>query len=126
LNFEGNIISDTVVKTNYAFDNNTKTFYNSNNPICYIGLDFGSGAEGFITKIRFMPNTGWIRLGSYFDGAVFEGSNDNSTWATIYSIDSQLIHTGWNVWLDTSGTNKYQYVRFRQSGGTSNCQLAEL
>jgi hypothetical protein len=124
LTSKGNTISDTVVKTNYAFDSNTKTFYSSTNSLCFTGLDFGAGSQGMITQIRYMPNPAWIRLDNYFDGAVFEGSNDNIAWTTIFAIDSQLVRTGWNVWLDSTGANVYRYVRFRQTNGLSSCQLA--
>lgn len=73
-----------------------------------------------------MPNAAWIRMDTYFDGAVFEGSNDNINWIVIFAIDTQLVRTGWNVWLDSTGANIYQYVRFRQTNGKSNCQLSEL
>ncbi len=94
--------------------------------MCFTGLDFGTGSQGYITQIRFMPNPAWIRLDDLFDGAVFEGSNDNTSWTTIHAIDAQTVTTGWNTWLDKAGTNIYRFVRFRQTNGASNCQLAEL
>lgn len=126
LTSSGSPISDTVVKTNYAFDNNTKSSYSSDSLTCYTGLDFGAGVVAQISKIRYMPNTAWILLNKIFDGAVFEGSNDNTTWTTIFAIDAKLVHTGWNSWLDATGSNKWRYVRFQQTNGNSKCQLAEI
>jgi hypothetical protein len=124
LTSKGNPISDTTVKTNFAFDNNTKTIYSSINLTCFTGLDFGAGSRAMLTQIRYMPNPAWIRLDNLFDGAVFEGSNDNLVWTVIFTIDSGLIRTGWNTWLDATATKIYRYVRFRQTNGLSGCQLA--
>lgn len=126
LNSAGIIISDSPINPGYAFDGNLKTYYSSNNSKCYIGLDFGSNVQANIDKIRYAPNPEWFSLTNYFDGAIFTGSNDNQTWTNISAIDPQFVHTGWNTWLNLGQTVAYRYVRFEQTGGLSQCELAEL
>jgi hypothetical protein len=122
----GSMISDMQINPGFAFDSIFRTVYTSSNSFCYIGLDFGADAQANITKIRYVPNTAWITLSRIFNGAAFKGSNDGTTWTTIFAIDPQQVHTGWNVWLSLSQSTVYRYVRFEQNGGSSQCQLAEL
>lgn len=73
-----------------------------------------------------MPNPEWAIAATYLEGAKFEGSNDNSTWHDIFTIDTKQVHSGWNYWAKPSGvTVEYQYVRFSHTN-VSKCQLSEL
>jgi hypothetical protein len=123
-------ISDTaLLSSNPAFDNNTNSYYSSNNDDCYIGYDFGGLAVAALSSIRYMPNPNWAKVGPYLLDAFFEGSNDSSTWTNIFTIDSDAVNfvrTGWNYWQpDISTTNQsFRYIRFRQISGSSQCQLA--
>lgn len=83
LNSKGSIVVDSDPKKKYPFDTNTRTYYESSNDVCFIGLDFGVGVKASIRKIRFFPNSNWIIPNKYFLGAVLEGSNDNTVWTTI-------------------------------------------
>lgn len=89
-----------------------------------MGINFGANAYVDITEIRYVPNPAWAVAAMKLDGAVFEGSNDGTTYTQIFAIDTAQVHSGWNVWQKVSSL-QYQYVRFKHTS-TSACQLAEI
>ena len=118
------IFSDLNSTTNIlSFDGLISTSYASGNAQCWIGLDFGSLFAANISRIRFYPNNYWSNAGSYLLTAQFQGSNDQSNWTTMATIDSS-VHSAWNIILPTTNT-PFRYVRFLHNT-TSSCQLAEL
>jgi hypothetical protein len=79
-----------------------------------------------ISEIRFVPNPNWAIAASKLEGGLFEGSNDGTSYTTIFTLDTSDVHSGWNGWKKTAGnTYQYQYVRFKHTS-LSGCQLAEL
>ena len=81
---------------------------------------------GDVEEIRFGPNPAWTTVSLFLEGAVFEGSNDNSAWTEIFAIDTTEVHASWNVWQKASGeSHKYRYVRFKHTD-VSSCELAEI
>lgn len=117
---------DTAVNINLAVDSNTNTFYNSNsNSSCYVGVDFGVDTVANISSISYMGNPNWAITSNMLTEAVFEGSNDQFSWSTIFTIDN-TVHMGWNYWLNPNpAAVVYRYIRFRHNS-TSQCQLAEI
>lgn len=118
------IISDTSATQNNIFDGFLGTTYSStSNGACFIGADLGSGLVIQLTRVRFFPNSKWLIASNYLLGATLEGSNDNSAWTNLATVDS-TVHSGWNI-VPISSKNKYRYVRFAHTS-TSKCSLAEL
>lgn len=122
----GSPFGDTAANINLAVDSNTNTFYNSDsNSSCYVGVDFGADTVANISSINYMGNPNWAITSNMLTGAVFEGSNDQSTWSIIFTIDN-TVHMGWNYWLNPDPVAVvYRYVRLRHNS-TSQCQLAEI
>lgn len=122
----GSPFGDTAANINLAVDSNTNTFYNSDSSSsCYVGVDFGVDTVANISSINYMGNPNWAITSNMLTGAIFEGSNDLSTWSTIFTIDN-TVHMGWNYWPNPNpAAVVYRYIRFRHNS-TSQCQLAEL
>jgi len=60
-------------------------------------LDFGLLNQVDISRIRYVPNPKWANSAAKLDGAIFQGSNDGTNYATIFTIDTSLVHSGYNV-----------------------------
>jgi hypothetical protein len=106
-----------------AFDGLTTTIYGSPNPSCWIGIDVGQGLQAQVSRFRFFPFLSWANTVNYTLGAVFEGSNDNSssTWTNLGTFD-QTVHSGWNVITSASST-PFRFIRFRHTS-QSQCNIA--
>jgi hypothetical protein len=121
----GTPFGDNLANINLAVDNNTNTFYSStSNSTCYVGVDFGINTAANISSISYMGNPNWVITSSKLTGAIFEGSNDQTNWATIFTIDSS-VHMGWNYWPNSNPSSNYRYIRFTHNS-TSQCQIAEI
>lgn len=118
------MISDTPANAPFAIDGIINSVYSSKNTQCYIGLDFGSNSFANVSSIKYMPNPAWPIAANMLEGAKFEGSNDSSTWTTIFTIDTSKVHSGWNYWVPSS-LIQYQFVRFSHTN-ISGCQLSDL
>jgi hypothetical protein len=106
-----------------AIDKDTSTIYGSTNKDCWVGIDVGDGLQAFLDRIHFFPMIDWSNVANYILEAVFEASNDKSTWIAIGKLD-QSIHIGWNN-LPIPTNIPYRYIRFRHNS-TSQCNLAEI
>lgn len=71
-----------------------------------------------------MPNPAWPIAANKLQGAVFEGSNDNTTWTTVFEIETSSVHSGWNYWVPSSLV-QYEFVRFSHTS-VSGCQLSDF
>lgn len=121
----GTPFADTANASKLTFDNSSNTFYSSiSTGACFVGVDFGADAVGKISTIRYMGNPAWPITASKITGAIFEGSNDMTTWTTIFTVDN-MVHTGWNYWQAAATPPIYRYVRFSHTA-QSQCQLAEI
>jgi hypothetical protein len=122
----GTPYGDTPNVTNLPFDGNTGTYYTSaSKSTCFIGVDFGANTTANISTVRYMGNPNWPITSVYLTGAIFEGSNDNLTWTTIFTVDN-TVHTGMNFWMNNYASNGlYRYLQFSHNT-TSHCQLAEI
>ena len=76
-----------------------------------------------LTRIRYFPNPTWNIAYQFIKGAVFQVSNDNSSWITIATVD-QTVHAGWNSFMITNN-NIFRYVRFSHTS-KSKCNIAEF
>ena len=118
-------ISDTIANADAAFDGDLLTAYKSSsqNTSCYVGLNFGEQQVVRIDQIRFFINFD-VDPRSY-QGGVWEGANDNTTWTTIATLDWNVLEY-WTI-IDIpspSNSTRYQFVRYRHPQGA--CALAEI
>jgi hypothetical protein len=106
-----------------AFDNNESTYWQSAVSGAYphwLKYDLGSGKTKTVQKLR-------VKSGAYTGGGfVFAGSNDNSTWTTLYS-GTMLSLTSWQEFTFSNST-AYRYYRIYWSFGwiDSNVSVSEV
>ncbi|WP_142688464.1 T9SS type A sorting domain-containing protein [Chitinophaga polysaccharea] len=100
-----------------AFDGNTASWVDAAAANgAYTGMDFIQPVV--LDSIRFYPRSGFeYRM----NGGKFQGSNDNISYTTIYTIPSNPA-PGWNV---TTVSSNYQYVRYLSPDG-GFCNVAEI
>ena len=108
-----------------VFDMTFTTVYTSSNTACEIGLDLGEHLQGQLSSIKFFPNP--AIKGYTLNGTVIEGSDDNSTYTTVATIDMNA-HDGWNTisFADASTPIRYRYYRLSGSQSSAKCALSEL
>ncbi len=70
-------------------------------------IDLGSGQEEPITKLRAFPRPSFA---SAAIGMRFQGSNDGSSWTTLFTVAS--IVDGWNEYIPVDTTTPYRYLRY--------------
>ena len=102
-----------------AFDDSTSSSWSATGTVGQaVGVDFGLGKK--ISKLRIMTN-GRLRN---FD---LEGSNDNSTWAIVYS-GTQLSNSNWQEYVFENFVG-YRYYRVKCTGPLytgSNVMITEI
>lgn len=106
-----------------AFDNNINTIYGSDSAVCFIRIDVGAELQASVSRFRYFPYLGWANTANKILDGVFEGSNDDSAWQLLGTID-QTVHSGWNI-LVSKDTTPFRYFRFRHTN-ESQCNLAEI
>ena len=106
-----------------AFDELINTVYTSPNAQCWIGLDAGAGIKASISRVTFFASLNWANVAQYILYSTFQGSNDQTTWKTLATVD-QTVHSGWNTFA-SKDTTPYRYIRFLHNS-TSMCSLAEV
>ncbi len=100
-------------KSNYFFMTHKGTGNDS-----YVGYNLDSKAV--ITSVRVSPDgRGGAAAYDRISGAVFQGSNDNSSWTTLATValtdeEETAITAGTQEWVTytVSDTTAYKYVRF--------------
>jgi len=105
-----------------VYDNNPLTSYISSSSSCYIEFDVGNGAVADLEQFIYLPAIGSDP--STFDGIVFEASNDNSAWTTLYTLAG--TNNAYNYWVPSTPISSYRYFKISGSGTSSNCNFAEL
>jgi hypothetical protein len=73
----------------------------------WLMVDFGEGNEQTVGLIRFMPRS---HLPGRMSGAIFQGSNDSSTWTDLYRIVS-TPPIGWNN-IPINNDTAFRYYRY--------------
>ena len=76
-------------------DGKYTTYFTSTSAQCYVGFNYGNNLQVQVDKIYYVPRVNLATLMPYY-GAVFQGSQDNVTWTTIYTIGNE-IKLGLNI-----------------------------
>ncbi|MCK4522139.1 MAG: discoidin domain-containing protein, partial [Nanoarchaeota archaeon] len=129
-----NVVSDsTHYGSSYGWKAFDKTIATSNmwdvgTKVGWLKYDFGVGYEKTITKYRLVVGSPY--LGYAPRDWTFQGSNDDSNWATL---DTQTSHTSWSdgVWKEFTFANTaaYRYYKLditNNAGGGGNTKLHEM
>lgn len=108
-----------------AFDNNTMT--DSGTPkraTCHTGLKFSEGFVGMISQVKFFLHK--IVLAEYSGKMKFQGSNDGTTYTTLFTLNDNA-HDGWNYysWSTPADYPKFRFYRFYQDSSGA-CQINEI
>jgi F5/8 type C domain len=114
-------LADPLLTYDKAWDGNISTSFLSASPGVATGIDLGVGNAKTLTKISYYPRPGDE---SRMTAGVFQGSNDNGTWTTLYTIPSTPVP---GVYTDVIVTNSvaYRYYRYK-SDATQICSVAEI
>jgi AraC-like DNA-binding protein len=97
-----------------AFDGIASTSnYSDGGSTSWTGIDFGSGHSVIVNWIYFYPRASQI---SRMNGGMFQGSNDGTTWTTIYTVGTAAA--GWNAaFALTNNSTRYRYLRYQCASG---------
>ena len=103
----------------------TSTLYNQHFTICY---DFGE--DTVVNKYKIYNGWGGTNRSPYIWD--FEGSNDNSSWTTLHSVEESKVADIWSKTRETKefsfdNTDAYRYYRivFKKTG-TSAFEIKQL
>ena len=94
-----------------AFDNNVDTICTQTSSNGNISVNYGTDNPVYIGSIGILPGAS----GSF--DVVFEWSNDNLTWNTLYSPGVTAWVDGEWLWYDINPGVTAQYYRMRETGG---------
>jgi len=105
-----------------AFDGNTNTFVDGNDPSGYAGFDLGAGVTASVEVFKFFPRSNFA---SRMVGGQLRGTNDptRATYDILYTITAAPAATAYTT-VSISNTNKYRYIYYYSGNG--NCNVAEL
>jgi hypothetical protein len=67
---------------------------------CIIGMSFKEDHVGRLSQVKWFMNNVTEIVNDYGSGTFagnvqFQGSNDNSTWTTVFTM-AENVHDGWN------------------------------
>lgn len=92
---------------------------------CFIGWNYKAEHVGLLRQVKwFMKDVQDKTL--FTDEVVFQGSNDNTTWTDIFTMD-ESIHDGWNyvTWTEPEDYPRFRFYKFT-GGQTGSCRLTEI
>ncbi len=118
------ISSSGVNNAGFAFDGKHDTESVGSTDACSIGLYTTNSHVGTVESVRFKL-TSEVDMNDYVD-AVFQVSNDNATWSTLYTVETPP-REGWNTMdndCSAASSATYSYVRF--SSTSRACEFIEL
>mmetsp|Transcript_20884 Transcript_20884/g.32246 ORF Transcript_20884/g.32246 Transcript_20884/m.32246 type:complete len:613 (+) Transcript_20884:4414-6252(+) len=92
---------------------------------CIAGMEFKENHVAVLSQVKYFMGDIDDKL-LYAGYLKFEGSNDKSTWTTLFTANVN-IHTGWNYvnWDTEDEKPKYRYYRFISSM-TNGCNMREI
>jgi hypothetical protein len=98
-----------------AIDGSSSSFFDAPTSQAYVGIDLGSAK--YVASVRFLPRS---NQPGRMVGGVFQGSNDNANWTTLYSVNSTPSTTNYTS-ANVSNPGSYRYVRYLSPvGGYGN------
>lgn len=94
-----------------VFDGSAATFFDAPYPGTgdYAGLDLGTGHAAAVTRIGFFPRLGYE---GRMVGGVFQGSQDGTTWAGLYTVTAAPASGVMTQVTSTSDGTPYRYLRY--------------
>ena len=106
-------------------DNLLSTYYESNNNYAFILFDFQDNFLLQLKELHYYPST--TRQINVFYGLIFQASNDNVTYTTLFTLNEN-IKTGWNYWEADSNLQAYRYYKLSSpiSNHPSKLNIAEI
>lgn len=104
----------TASKVNIVFDGDLLEAPSDSSSQCVLGMQFKEEHVGMLSQVKwFMGPMDATFKAKLVDITVFQGSNDNSAFTTLFTVDENL-HNGWNYykWETANDYPKYRYYRF--------------
>ena len=100
-----------------ALDGSLSTYFDAPAPGNgdFVGLDLGSGHAAVVTRIGYCPRSTYP---SRMVGGIFQGSNDNSAWTTLYTVSSAPATGGLTKTTAISSGTAFRYVRYLAPSGS--------
>jgi hypothetical protein len=111
-----------------AFDGNTSTFFDGPDWTGdWCGIDLGANNSAVISKISYYPRVG---NEDRVNGNVFQGSNDEVTWTTLYTIPgTNNVNPGppdaYTTTTSIGSSTAFRYLRYYAIAG-GECDIAEV
>lgn len=115
----------------YAFDNNTATFWHTENPNTlpsWIKYDFGAGVTKTIRKWTLRNRNGGEYAQQSPKNFVLQGSNDNSNWTDLDTHTNETWTQGEMKTYSFANATAYRYYRLYITAVLSGalCSIAEI
>ncbi|MCA0755062.1 discoidin domain-containing protein [Paenibacillus sp. N4] len=107
----GRTAATTLQQVNYLFDNNANSSSdfrigsNNSGSGSYITFDFKEGNQVTLSNVELLARQDQV---ARINGAVVQGSNDNTTWTTL--TNAAVSTPDWQT-LPVSGNVPYRYIR---------------
>lgn len=85
-----------------------------NKQTCHVGMQFSEGFVGMISQVKFYLHE--ITLSYYSGKMMFQGSNDGSSYTTLFTLNDNA-HDGWNyyTWSTPQDYPRFRFYRFYQN-----------
>jgi hypothetical protein len=95
----------------YAFDGDPSTACTQTSADGYISYDWGAGVQNSVDMVGITSNVARTYT------LVFEGSNDNVTWATRLTVAATAYEAAETKYYAIPAPIAYRYYRVRETGG---------
>ncbi len=86
---KGSIFGSSWSNTLKVFDGHNPSGWSSTAKDCYFGVGFKEGYIGYVVEARFFMNR--FSRNAFVNNFRLEGSNDNSTYTTIFTVGEEIF-----------------------------------
>jgi hypothetical protein len=124
---DSGIYFGTADDVSIAFDGNVLNTPSDSNSECSLGISFKENHVAMISQVKyFMGAMSTNDKAELVNITTFQGSNDNSTFTTLFTVDENL-HSGWNYykWESSDDYPKYRFYRF-YGAEAGACDINEI
>ena len=98
-----------------VFDGDTATFFDSQYASgSFVGIDQGASPTGAVGQVRYFPRPGQE---SRMVGGQFQGSPDNSTWTTLYTVTAAPSDV-YTTATTSADPKTFRYLRYLAPDGS--------